>query len=183
MQILLHGGTVAPEYDTTVTHILTECKNPDQLAEKIGLKKITDLPPNVPTMRWAWFLDGVAGAEVPARDFWKYAAFACRMDTVHSSLVHETGRIRSVPKRAFTGDSSVSSSLLQVSIMIIDLAFSRSKMVKNQDAESDEEEVEPVASSSKLTLETLQPQASSVDPLAEFYAKARAQAERHVNDN
>lgn len=116
MQILRHGGTLAPVYDPTVTHILTECKNPDQLAEKIGLKKITDLPAHVPTMKWSWVLAGIAGADLPAKDFWKYAAFVCRMDTVHSNVVHETGRIRSVLMGSLGGNSSVSS-LLQLSIL------------------------------------------------------------------
>ncbi|KAM5541004.1 hypothetical protein V8D89_005315 [Ganoderma adspersum] len=66
--IVKHGGVLVPEYhpDQT-THIVVHNKtSEDRLLKAIGLKRLTDIPQRIPTVKWDWVTTGFDAPRVRA---------------------------------------------------------------------------------------------------------------------
>ncbi|KAI0325262.1 hypothetical protein GY45DRAFT_1330494 [Cubamyces sp. BRFM 1775] len=62
--ITRHGGTLVPKYDPAeITHIVTDADERVFL-RAIGLKKLSDIPQHIPTVRWSWVLSGFDRAPI-----------------------------------------------------------------------------------------------------------------------
>jgi type IV secretory pathway VirB10-like protein len=64
-QIVKHGGTLQATYDAlTVTHIITDDTPFRPVTLKaLGIPKMGDIPPWVPTVTWSWVVEGHGRAE------------------------------------------------------------------------------------------------------------------------
>ncbi|KAH9957501.1 hypothetical protein BC827DRAFT_653010 [Russula dissimulans] len=79
-----HGGTVLPTFDpATTTHIITEANEKNTL-RALGLKALSEIPLEIPTVNWSWVL---SGKPIPGErdrqqmDYeFMHAAFPSRMD-------------------------------------------------------------------------------------------------------
>ncbi|KAJ2989632.1 hypothetical protein NUW54_g8721 [Trametes sanguinea] len=62
--ITRHGGTLVPKYDPAeITHIVTDADERVFL-RAIGLKKLSDIPQHIPTVKWSWVVSGFDRAPV-----------------------------------------------------------------------------------------------------------------------
>ncbi|KAI0633115.1 hypothetical protein C8Q77DRAFT_1059005 [Trametes polyzona] len=62
--ITRHGGILVPEYDPSeITHIVTDADEHIFL-RAIGLKKLSDIPQHIPTVKWSWVLSGFDRAPI-----------------------------------------------------------------------------------------------------------------------
>ncbi|KAI9058672.1 hypothetical protein FKP32DRAFT_1596984 [Trametes sanguinea] len=63
-RITRHGGTLVPKYDPAeITHIVTDADERVFL-RAIGLKKLSDIPQHIPTVKWSWVVSGFDRAPV-----------------------------------------------------------------------------------------------------------------------
>jgi hypothetical protein len=89
-QIHKHGGTVQPTFDTTtVMHIVTET-NENHMLRVLGLKRLSEIPLEIPTMKWSWVISGkpIAGERDKQQMDYEYAccfseSYRCRSCTHH----------------------------------------------------------------------------------------------------
>jgi hypothetical protein len=83
-QIHKHGGAVLPKFDpTTATHIVTETNEKNTL-RALGLKTLSEIPLEIPTVYWSWV---ISGKPIPGEkdrqqmDYeFMHAAFPSRVD-------------------------------------------------------------------------------------------------------
>ncbi|OSD00718.1 hypothetical protein PYCCODRAFT_1453154 [Trametes coccinea BRFM310] len=62
--ITRHGGTLVPKYDPAeISHIVTDADERVFL-RAIGLKKLSDIPQHIPTVKWSWVVSGFDRAPV-----------------------------------------------------------------------------------------------------------------------
>lgn len=92
-----HGGTVLPTFDPAVaTHIVTEASQSMTL-RALGLKSLSDIPLEIPTVRWGWVISGrpVSGEKDKDKRQMDYefmhAAFPSRMDAGRSFVSNKGG--------------------------------------------------------------------------------------------
>ena len=83
-QIHRHGGAVLPKFDpATATHIVTETNEKNTL-RALGLKSLSEIPLEIPTVYWSWVLSGKAipgERDKQQMDYeFMHAAFPSRMD-------------------------------------------------------------------------------------------------------
>jgi len=57
-QIVKHGGTLIPRYDPEVVTVIVTDGSRFATTEACGIKKVTDIPMTIPTVRWEWVLTG-----------------------------------------------------------------------------------------------------------------------------
>lgn len=57
-QILKHGGTLVPRYDPELVTVIVTDGSRFATTEACGIKKVTDIPMTIPTVRWEWVLTG-----------------------------------------------------------------------------------------------------------------------------
>lgn len=57
-QILKHGGTLVPRYDPERVTVIVTDGSRFATTEACGIKKVTDIPMTIPTVRWEWVLTG-----------------------------------------------------------------------------------------------------------------------------
>ncbi|KAI0252301.1 hypothetical protein BJV78DRAFT_1204329 [Lactifluus subvellereus] len=79
-----HGGAVLPTFDpTTATHIVTETNEKNTL-RALGLKNLSDIPLEIPTVKWNWVISGkpIPGEKDKQQMDYEFmhAAFSSRMD-------------------------------------------------------------------------------------------------------
>jgi hypothetical protein len=83
-QIHKHGGTVLPKFDpATATHIVTETNEKITL-RALGLKTLSDIPLEIPTVYWSWVISGkpIPGEKDKQQMDYEFmhAAFPSRVD-------------------------------------------------------------------------------------------------------
>jgi predicted secreted hydrolase len=83
-QIHKHGGTVLPKFDpATATHIVTETNEKNTL-RALGLKTLSEIPLEVPTVYWNWVISGkpIPGEKDKQQMDYEFmhAAFPTRVD-------------------------------------------------------------------------------------------------------
>ncbi|KAI0651056.1 hypothetical protein C8Q79DRAFT_931196 [Trametes meyenii] len=62
--ITRHGGTLVPQYDPAeITHIVTDAHEHGFL-RAVGLKKLSDIPQHIPTVKWSWVVSGFDRAPI-----------------------------------------------------------------------------------------------------------------------
>ncbi|GLB44450.1 putative DNA polymerase beta palm [Lyophyllum shimeji] len=86
--IVKYGGALAPRYDASVvTHIVTDApKRPTLRA--LGLKSLEEIPDHIPTVQWNWIVTAIGrppdltpeGLKVRMDATWQWAAFRERFD-------------------------------------------------------------------------------------------------------
>ncbi|KAG6879314.1 hypothetical protein C0992_003641 [Termitomyces sp. T32_za158] len=203
--IVRHGGTLLPRYDPSITtHIVTDAKVPATL-RALGLNDLSEIPNHIPTVTWDWVLKGFSRPSGMKKDmkmhmddlaFW-HAAFVQRIDAgikIHPRA-NDKGKAKVEPK---TPDALEFSHISQDKPRRTSTSSSRSIRDVN-DSEGDEQNVDrahgallspPISpdqtgrgsrnrrtSSSVVQVAGLYKAPDNDDPLAEFYAKARAEAE------
>ncbi|KAH9996416.1 hypothetical protein BJV74DRAFT_883693 [Russula compacta] len=83
-----HGGTVLPTFDPArTTHIVTETDEKNTL-RALGLKNLSEIPLEIPTVKWSWVISGKSIPGEKDRQQMDYefmhAAFPSRMDAGRS---------------------------------------------------------------------------------------------------
>ncbi|KAH8988995.1 hypothetical protein EDB86DRAFT_3047487 [Lactarius hatsudake] len=83
-----HGGTVLPVFDpVTATHVVTETSQKMTL-RALGLKSLSDIPLEIPTVKWSWVNSGkpIPGEKDKRQMDYEFmhAAFPSRMDAGRS---------------------------------------------------------------------------------------------------
>ncbi|KAF9446855.1 hypothetical protein P691DRAFT_732480 [Macrolepiota fuliginosa MF-IS2] len=88
--IVKHGGNLIPAYDPAiVTHIVTDAPKPPTL-RALGYKHLSEIPGHMPTVKWGWVLSAIGRTgrldkeDIEAKmaeEMWLHAAFSERMDT------------------------------------------------------------------------------------------------------
>ncbi|KAG6884445.1 hypothetical protein C0993_011047, partial [Termitomyces sp. T159_Od127] len=207
--IVRHGGTLLPRYDPSITtHIVTDAKVPATL-RALGLNDLSEIPDHIPTVTWDWVLKGFSRPSNMKKDikmhmddsvFW-HAAFVQRIDAgmkVHPRA-NDKGKAKVEPKTPDAVEQFTQDKPRRPSI-------SSSRSIRDVNESDDEEQdagraqgalLSPptspdqtgrekrssAAASSLSILQAAGPSKASDngDPLAEFYAKARAEAETKVS--
>jgi hypothetical protein len=92
-QIIKHGGAVQDAFDPATTSIVITDTDKNTTARACGLKKITDIPMHIPTVKWSWMQGPMGNRSVQRRistlgqdatfddlleEPWKHVAFAVR---------------------------------------------------------------------------------------------------------
>ncbi|KAF7373640.1 DNA polymerase lambda [Mycena sanguinolenta] len=174
--IMKHGGTLFPRFDSSlVTHVISEASRLPTL-RALGIQKMKELPEHIPIVTWKWVVSGIDSGE--PGELWEYAAFSERMPPLDlpARNPNAKGKQRAV--------ADASADLSRISSFTQDKK-QREKSIHDSDDEDDEPAQQPAhydplpsppssprnnqaASSSRVKIE------SSDDPLAEFYAQARA---------
>ncbi|KAI9435731.1 hypothetical protein H4582DRAFT_1968310 [Lactarius indigo] len=104
-----HGGTVLPIFDpVTATHVVTETSQKMTL-RALGLKSLSEIPLEIPTVKWSWV---ISGKPVPGEkdrrqmDYeFMHAAFPSRMDAGRSFA--ESSKSRGKRKAGDDADQAI----------------------------------------------------------------------------
>ncbi|KNZ71918.1 DNA polymerase lambda [Termitomyces sp. J132] len=176
--IVRHGGNLLPRYDASIaTHIVTDAKVPATL-RALGLKDLSEIPDHIPTVTWDWVLTGFSSmnknAKMPMDDpvFW-HAAFAQRIDAGMK-----------VQPRASEKGKARTSDTIDFSHISADRAQGALLSPPASPGQPDQGRRSRAASSSSVAEEAgLNKASNNDDPLAEFYVKARAEAEGEVSES
>ncbi|KAF8882840.1 hypothetical protein BD779DRAFT_905556 [Infundibulicybe gibba] len=189
--IVKYGGTLLPKYDRSlVTHIVTDAQLRPTL-RALGLKSIKEIPDHIPTIKWNWIVSGIGRAPLFNAEIrngvmdavWMHAAFSERMEAGADVDNSFHGPSKTKGKARDTTEISRISEFTQDG--------SRPQSEPSVHPDSDHGEEAPVTAGglpSPPSSPTLFPrvgQASTakthvlpgkvLDPLAEFYAKAKAE--------
>ncbi|KAJ7270618.1 hypothetical protein B0H12DRAFT_1208638 [Mycena haematopus] len=175
--IVKHGGNLFPHFDSSlVTHIISEASRGPTL-RALGLQKMSQVPSHIPIVKWEWAVSGFSGRLGP---LWDFAAFSERIPPLEFPARNPNvkGKQRAV--------AETSADLSRISAFTQDKKHpEREKSIPDSEDEADEPAQHPAhqgslpsppssphhtaaASSSRVKTEP------SDDPLAEFYAQARA---------
>ncbi|KAJ7454997.1 DNA polymerase lambda [Mycena galericulata] len=162
--IVKYGGNLFPVFDgALVTHIISETGIAPTL-RALGLKSLKDIPEHIPVVRWKWVVDGMDDSE-PGPLF-EYAAFIQRIPPVDAP-----GRTSSKGKDK---GKQRASELSHISDFTQDKKQPNRNIHDSED-DDDEPDARPAspaphkkASTSRVKIE------DKDDPLAEFYALAKA---------
>ncbi|XP_006455903.1 hypothetical protein AGABI2DRAFT_227537 [Agaricus bisporus var. bisporus H97] len=180
--ILKHGGHLIPNFDPKiVTHIVTDAPKISTL-RALGYSRLSDIPDHIPTVKWNWILSaigrtGLLGKEdivAKMEEVWYYAAFGERMEASASR-----GRTLKLQARHDKTQGLVTPGALT------DLA--RSSPLSNRDLGPLKNQVNRSISPQPCVDKGKQREISEertgknlgIDPLAEFYAEARAAHENN----
>ncbi|CAA7262003.1 unnamed protein product [Cyclocybe aegerita] len=197
--IVRFGGNLIPVFDPKVTtHIITDAHMGSTL-KALGVKKLKDIPENIPTVTWKWVLSVLGSEGVLSQDeidgrlneVWQYAAFSERLDagyqpkkTVSIASFKFKGKMKAVDPASGAQRTDSSTVVLQpqpipASNHIQHVSNSVTLQSRHIGAPlsppTPPECPQAAASSSKSTLDQ-DPHKSaqeSEDPLAEFYDRAR----------
>ncbi|KAJ6578743.1 DNA polymerase lambda [Mycena vulgaris] len=180
--IVNHGGSLFPVFDgALVTHIISDASEGPTL-RALGLKSIKDIPDHIPVLKWSWVVAGMDGSD-PGPLF-EHAAFSNRIPDVE----YPAGRGKGKGKQRVLPNASAN--LSRISDFTQDKKQPKRTIHDSEDDESDQNPADPgyapmapsspprhkvgvgEPSSSRVKLERNQN-----DPLAEFYARARAERE------
>lgn len=104
-----HGGTVLPVFDpVTATHVVTETSQKMTL-RALGLKSLSDIPLEIPTVKWSWVNSGkpIPGEKDKRQMDYEFmhAAFPSRMDAGRSFA--DSSRSRGKQKAGDDADQAV----------------------------------------------------------------------------
>ncbi|KAF7760039.1 hypothetical protein Agabi119p4_11734 [Agaricus bisporus var. burnettii] len=164
--ILKHGGLLIPNFDPKiVTHIVTDAPKISTL-RALGYSRLSDIPDHIPTVKWNWILSaigrtGLLGKEdivAKMEEVWYYAAFGERMEASASR-----GRTLKLQARHDTTQGLVTPGALT------DLARSSPLLNRDLGPLKNQREISEERTGKNL----------GIDPLAEFYAEARAAHENN----
>ncbi|KAF7369789.1 DNA polymerase lambda [Mycena venus] len=182
--IVKHGGNLFPVFDNAVTHIISEA-SPGPTLRALGLTKMSQVPAHIPIVKWTWVVSGFNSGE--PGPLWDYAAYSHRIPPL--DLPSRTAKGKG--KQGAAADASAD--LSRISTFTQDKKQQRKQ--SDPDSEDDDEPDQkpgpghrgPLpsppssprhrASSSRVEIKT----ESSDDPLAEFYAQARADRDNAMN--
>ncbi|KAK7055517.1 DNA polymerase lambda [Favolaschia claudopus] len=173
--IIEYGGKLCPEFDpSVVTHIIVS--ESAQLTSKflatLGVTRLKQIPDHIPIVRWQWIADGAK------RELWENAAFPERMPP-NRFLANKKIKTGAGGSNAVAGPSRISA--------FGDKKRRERSIHDSEDEDEDEPDTKPAQAGPLLSPPSSpQPQASSPhiktepsdDPLAEFYAMARADRDR-----
>ncbi|KAJ6625958.1 hypothetical protein B0H10DRAFT_1781966 [Mycena sp. CBHHK59/15] len=177
--IVKHGGNLIPVYDNSVvTHIVSEASL-GALLRVLNLKKLSEIPDHIPVVKWTWVVTGFAYDKMgPA---WDHAAYAERIAPLDFPTSANLSHISCVSGFCRVVDSSLCSDFT------LDKIGQKRTIHDSEDDEPDENPRHlggPFASpppSPRYRLRIGEASSSHVkseapaDPLAEFYAQARAE--------
>ncbi|KAJ7800816.1 DNA polymerase lambda [Mycena olivaceomarginata] len=172
--IMKHGGTLVPHFDSAlVTHIISEA-SPIPTLRALGLQKLKEVPPQIPIVKWTWVLSGfISGVTGP---LWEYAAFSHRIPPLDFPPRNLGGK----GKQRAVADPSADVSHIPA---VAQAKKQREQSIPDSEDDDDGPSQKPgpqgplpsppsspshQASSSRVKAEPAD------DPLAEFYAQARA---------
>ncbi|KAJ7730231.1 DNA polymerase lambda [Mycena maculata] len=179
--IVERGGNLCPVFDRSlVTHIITQTTEAP-LLRALGVKKFSEIPDHIPIIRWKWVADGMDGAAGP---LFEYAAYAFRVPPVDMPGRTAKGK----GKQRASSDASADLS------RISDFTQDRKRKRTLNNSEDDEPAEKPSPRAGALISPPASPvhkvqtgEASSSgikvennDPLAEFYAQARAERDAEL---
>ncbi|KAG7439775.1 uncharacterized protein BT62DRAFT_912418 [Guyanagaster necrorhizus] len=173
MKILVKfGANLQPHFDPNiVTHIIVSptCSL-GTLLSKCGLRRISDIPDHVPTLKWDWVSRCIGTAEKgPNRNVRlpSYDRFPAYYERFHAGLEGYTAsgeKIGQAPSKRPMNREAVHDS------------------ESEDEAELSEDEVKDTTPASKLCVSVSKPfKVSKDDPLAEYYDQARAEHENQVS--
>ncbi|KAF8651065.1 hypothetical protein AX16_004928 [Volvariella volvacea WC 439] len=187
--IVKHGGNLLPEYDPSiVTHIVTDAPRAPTL-RALGLKRLEQIPDHIPTVKWDWVLFGIGKVrvlekeQIQARmeDVWLHAAFSERFDAgtkKSSSSAKGKNKAKEAEKALEPSHAEDFSRISEFTPDKRSIMGSKS----SSDVVPDNSPHAPLYPP-QLVTNAFGPSGSKVtdntadDPLAEFYAQARAEAE------
>ncbi|KAI0076868.1 Nucleotidyltransferase [Panus rudis PR-1116 ss-1] len=154
--LVKHGATLLPTYDaTTVTHIVTTAEK-SGLLKDIGIRSLKSIPRRIPVLAWKWVARSINdGKFAPYHD---HPAYSDRI-TLPNDLEDLAPRPKGKGKEKAQDPLPSTTAIDEVS------AISRPARVKSE-------------SSSRQGLDDAQ----TDDPLAPFYAQARAEHEATLAD-
>ncbi|KAJ7832829.1 hypothetical protein B0H13DRAFT_236665 [Mycena leptocephala] len=169
--IVRYGGNLIPVFDgSLVTHIISEA-SPGPTLRALGLKKMSQVPAHIPIVTWSWVVSGIDGYLGP---LWDYAAYADRIPPL--DLPVRSGKGKGKGKQRDLPDASANLSRIS--------AFTQDKPQRIHDSEDDEPAekpghqagplMSPPSSPRHMTSSSRVKTEAPDDPLAEFYAQARA---------
>lgn len=168
-KIIKNGGTLIPEYSPEkVTHILTDTSIVTTL-RVLSIKSLKDVPRNIPIVTWSWITEGRGGTGLTEKE---HAAF---LGHIVDSLSEKDGsddysRISFVHYFSKTHSNSRS----PCSMFTQDKPQLTPKVSYPDAADSADTSAEPLRGEGKVTQQ-------AEDPLADFYALAKAEQDNDVN--
>ncbi|KAG6849013.1 hypothetical protein H0H93_011996 [Arthromyces matolae] len=205
--IARHGGNLLPKYDeATTTHIITDAGALATL-RALGLKHLSQIPNRIPTLKWTWMVKAMSSIsglrknqKVRMEEPFLHAAFVERFEAggdPRPSKPKGKGKEKVKLEPTETMEYSHISDFTQDKLQPLRSASSRSFHSDRNAHDSEEEEegdnqdrvvgapLSPPTSPPRAASNSAQKAGPSKpvktdDPLAEFYAKARAEAELQV---
>ncbi|KAJ7224647.1 DNA polymerase lambda [Mycena pura] len=176
--IVKHGGTLLPVFDAErVTHVVSEAAMHATL-RALSVTRLSQLPEHVPVVRWDWVVTGFSGKLGP---LFEYAAFSQRIPPIEMPARPAGSKGKGKDKQRAEPASNDDVSHIST--------FTQDKPAVDGSEDGREPEGDrgpllspPSSPHLKASASLVKVENKPADPLAEFYAQARAEREKDLAD-